>query len=216
MIAEIRHCHHNKNCNNPSRHTHVFSRLDVLHRDSFRRHELLHFLPPSFFPIKHASFLSIPHRNLGRLQMLDQLRIRIMEQQVIGLTRHDAEEVDKALGGIAHVTADDVSAGGGIEDGEIDVRVGVGGVEEAAEADGVWGFPELEDFVDVDEVIEEAAVLHSPAPTERKTETREGNLGSTNSSSARRKGRADSRRELKKKKKKTEMASFLGEEKKRR
>lgn len=76
-----------------------------------------------------------------------------------GLAGDDAEEVDEALGGVAHVAADGVAAGGGVEDGEVDIGVGVGGVEEAAEGDGVGGVPELEDAVDVDEVVEEAAVL---------------------------------------------------------
>ena len=76
-----------------------------------------------------------------------------------GLPGDDAEEVDEALGFLADVSANDVAAGGRVEDGEVDVGVGVGGVEEAAEADGVGGPPELEDAVDVGEVVEEAAVL---------------------------------------------------------
>ncbi|THG13820.1 hypothetical protein TEA_014298 [Camellia sinensis var. sinensis] len=73
----------------------------------------------------------------------------------------------------------------GVEDGEADVGVGVGGVEEAAEGDGVRGCPELENAVDVNEMVEEAAVL--------ALVTMEGRLGSMDSSSPRRKGRADSR-----------------------
>lgn len=76
-----------------------------------------------------------------------------------GLTGDDTEEVNEPLGRFTHVGANRVAAGGRIEDGEIDVGVGVGGVEKAAEADGLGGIPELEDAVDVEKVIEEAAVL---------------------------------------------------------
>lgn len=76
-----------------------------------------------------------------------------------GLTGDDTEEVNEALGRFTHVGANRVTAGGRIENGEIDVGVRVGGVEKAAEADGVGGIPELEDTVDVEEVIKEAAVL---------------------------------------------------------
>lgn len=94
--------------------------------------------------------------------MFDEFRIRVFEEDVVvdqRLARDDAEEVDEAFGGGADVVADCVAAGGGIEDGEVDVGVGVGGVEEAAEGDGVGGFPELENAVDIEEVVEEAAVL---------------------------------------------------------
>lgn len=94
--------------------------------------------------------------------MLGELGGGVAEEESIvdeGLARDDAEEVDEALGGGADVGADNVAASGGVEDGEVDVGVGVGGVEEAAETDGVGGVPQLEDAVSVDEVVEEAAVL---------------------------------------------------------
>lgn len=94
--------------------------------------------------------------------MVDELLVGVAEEEVVvdeGLPGDDAEEVDEALGFLADVAANDVAAGGRVEDGEVDVGVGVGGVEEAAEADGVGDPPELEDAVDVGEVVEEAAVL---------------------------------------------------------
>lgn len=56
--------------------------------------------------------------------MLNQLRITILEQQVIvdkRLARDDAEEVDETFRCGAYVVADGVAAGGGVEDGEVDV-----------------------------------------------------------------------------------------------
>ena len=66
-----------------------------------------------------------------------------------GLPGDDAQHVDKALRFLADVATND----------EVDARVGVGGVEEAVEADKVGGSPKLEDAVDVDEVVKEAAML---------------------------------------------------------
>lgn len=94
--------------------------------------------------------------------MFAEFSVGVVEEEVImddGLAGNDAEEVDKALGGGPHVATDGVAAGGGVKDGEIDIGIGVGGVKEAAESDGVGGLPELEDAVDVDEVVEEASVL---------------------------------------------------------
>lgn len=77
-----------------------------------------------------------------------------------GLAGDHAEHVDEPLGLGADVAADVLAAGGGgVEDGEVDVGVGVGGVEEAAEGDGGRGVPEGQDAVDVEEVVEEGAVL---------------------------------------------------------
>lgn len=75
------------------------------------------------------------------------------------LTWNNTEEMDQVFSCVADVAADSVAAGGRVEDGEVDVGVGVSGVEEAAEGDGIRGFPEFEDAVDVDEVVEEAAVF---------------------------------------------------------
>lgn len=71
----------------------------------------------------------------------------------------DAEQVNQPLGRGTDVRADFVAAGGGIKDGEVNVGVGVGGVEETAERDGGRRFPEGEDAMDVEEVVEEGAVL---------------------------------------------------------
>lgn len=94
--------------------------------------------------------------------MFHEFRISILKQQIVvddWLPGDDAEQVNQALSFVADVGADDVAAGGGIEDGEVDVGVGVGRVEEAAEGDGGRGLPQVEDAVDVDEVVEEGAVL---------------------------------------------------------
>ena len=52
-----------------------------------------------------------------------------------------------------------VTASRGIEDGEIDIGIGVGRVEKATKANRVRGFPEFENLIDIDEVIEKAAVF---------------------------------------------------------
>lgn len=67
--------------------------------------------------------------------------------------------MNEPLGSLADVITDSIPAGGRIEDGEINIGIGVSGVEESAEANGFLCFPELENSVDVDEVVEEAAVL---------------------------------------------------------
>lgn len=88
--------------------------------------------------------------------------VRVVKDEVVmdeRLTRHDTKEMDKALGYGANMAANDVAAGGGVEDGEVDVGVGVGGVEEATKRDGERGVPEVEDAEDVDEVLKEGAVF---------------------------------------------------------
>ena len=55
--------------------------------------------------------------------------------------------------------ADGVAGGGGVEDGEVDVGVGVCGVKEAAAAYRFVGLPELENSVDVDQMFEETPIL---------------------------------------------------------
>ena len=94
--------------------------------------------------------------------MLEEFGIGVSEEQIVvddALARDDAEEVNQLLGVSTNVASDFVAAGGGVEDGEVDVRIGIGGVEEATEGDRIGGFPYLEDAVDVEEVIQEAAVL---------------------------------------------------------
>lgn len=76
-----------------------------------------------------------------------------------GLAWNHAEEMDEVFGSVADVVADGVSGGGGIENGEIDVGVGVGRVEEGAEADGFLGLPELVNPVHVHQMVQEAAML---------------------------------------------------------
>lgn len=67
--------------------------------------------------------------------------------------------MNQALGFLADMFANHFAAGGRVEDGEVDVGVGVRGVEEAAEGDGSRGLPEAENTIHVEKVVEEAAVL---------------------------------------------------------
>lgn len=162
LVTEIRHCHHNKDRDDTPRYDDVLAGLDVLHGDPIFGNDRLQFLPPSLVFVENPSLFRVFERNLGEFEVFDEFRIGVFEEDVVvdqRLARDDAEEVDEAFGGGADVVADGVAAGGGIEDGEVDVGVGVGGVEEAAEGDGVGGFPELENAVDIEEVVEEAAVL---------------------------------------------------------
>lgn len=58
--------------------------------------------------------------------MLNEFLIGVLEQKIIvdqGLTRDNAEQVDQFLGSIANVATDDISAGVGIKNGKIHVRV---------------------------------------------------------------------------------------------
>lgn len=88
--------------------------------------------------------------------------ISVMEQEIVmnqSLTWNDTEEVNQSLGGFADMGTNGFSAGGGIEDGEIDVGIGVSRMEEATKTDGIGSIPELENTVDIEEVLEEATVL---------------------------------------------------------
>lgn len=95
-------------------------------------------------------------------EMFDELGITIVEEKIVmddRLTWHDAEQVDQALGRATDVSPNDFSARVRVEDGEVDVRVRVRGVEQSAKTDRVRGFPYLKDAVDVNKVVEEAAVF---------------------------------------------------------
>ncbi|OAY75206.1 hypothetical protein ACMD2_06425 [Ananas comosus] len=110
---------------------------------------------------------------LPRLDVVGELGVGIVEEEVVvdeRVARDDAEEVDEALGCGADERGDAGAAGAGVEDGEVDVGVGVGGVVEAAAGDGVGGAPEREDAVHADEVGEEGAVLVVALPGPRRPE----------------------------------------------
>ncbi|KAK2966981.1 hypothetical protein RJ640_009665 [Escallonia rubra] len=122
----------------------------------------LQFLPPSFLSVIHVLLLGIFQRNLGTRQVLNKFRISVAEQKMImneTLAGYSTEQVDQTLGRITHMAPNSVPAGGRVEDGKVDVGVRISGVKEATKADRVLRLPELEDAVDVDEVVEEAAVL---------------------------------------------------------
>nr|GME05115.1 hypothetical protein PanWU01x14_097090 [Ipomoea batatas] len=76
----------------------------------------LHILPPSIDPVP----ISDPQR--------PQFWCRNQTPEVVvdeGLAGNDAEEVNQALGGVSDVGAYGVAAGGGVEDGKVDVGVRV-------------------------------------------------------------------------------------------
>ncbi|URD73978.1 hypothetical protein MUK42_09799 [Musa troglodytarum] len=162
LVAEVGDGHQQKGRHHPSRHHNVLPRPDVFHDHPLRRDQRPQLTPPRLRLVERALLLSGSERGLRALEVLDELVVGVAEEEVVvdeGLARHDAEEVHEALRRVANDAADAVSAGAGVEDGEVDVGVGVGGVVEAAAGDGIGGAPQLEDAVDVGEVGEEAAVL---------------------------------------------------------
>nr|GMD32770.1 AAA+ ATPase domain-containing protein [Ipomoea batatas] len=65
---------------------------------------------------------------VGEREVLCDFRIGVLEQEVVvdeGLAGNDAEEMNQALGGVSDVGAYGVAAGGGVEDGKVDVGVRV-------------------------------------------------------------------------------------------
>ncbi|PON68152.1 hypothetical protein PanWU01x14_097120, partial [Parasponia andersonii] len=95
------------------------------------------------------------------LEVFDEFRVSIMKKKIVmneRLPRDNTEQVDQPLGGFTDVSRNDVAPGGGVENGEVDIGVDVGRVEEAKKANRVLGSPWLEDSVDVEEVVEEGTV----------------------------------------------------------
>ncbi|CAL5020361.1 unnamed protein product [Urochloa decumbens] len=134
---------------------------DVLDGDACGWEEALDLPAPGLVVAEHP-LARVLERRLGPRQVGGEVVVRIVEQQVVVdelLARDDAEEVDEALGVVPHDAGDVGAAGVRLEDGEVDVGVGVGGVVEAAARHGVGRGPEAEDAVDVEEVVEEGAVL---------------------------------------------------------
>lgn len=93
------------------------------------------------------------------MEVLDELRILVMTYEVVLRARDEAEQVNETLCYFSDVVRNCLTARGGSEDGEVDVRIRAGRVEEAAKCDCVWQFPQFEDAVYVGEVVEEASVL---------------------------------------------------------
>lgn len=94
--------------------------------------------------------------------MFNEFGIGVVEQQIVVNNRlpgDNTEQMNQTLGFVANMRANGFTAGGGIEDGEVNVGIGVSRVEETAEGHRIWGFPEMEDAEDVDEVLEESAVF---------------------------------------------------------
>lgn len=81
-----------------------------------------------------------------------------------GLPRNDAEEVDEAFSRVSNIISDSLAGGGGIKNGKIDIRVGVGRVKEATKADSIRSTPEFEYTVHVEKVFKEATMLMPALP----------------------------------------------------
>ncbi|PON68149.1 hypothetical protein PanWU01x14_097090 [Parasponia andersonii] len=116
----------------------------MLHNNPISRDKTSYLLPPRFFFIKQTSFLSIFNRNLRALKVFDEFRVTVMKKKVVmneRLPRDNTEQVDQPLGGFPDVSRNDVASRGGVEDGKVDIGVGVGRVEEAEETNRVLGSP---------------------------------------------------------------------------
>ena len=133
----------------------------MLDSDASGREEPLDLAAPGLGLLEQP-LARVPDGLLGPRQVSHEVLVRVVEEQVVVydlLARDDAEEVDEPLGFVPNDGGDTGAADVGLEYGEVDVGVGVGGVVEAAPAHGVGGRPEVEDPVDLEEVGEEGAVL---------------------------------------------------------
>ena len=163
LVAEVGHGHEQERRHHPARQPHGLPGPDVTDHHALGRHHGPELLPPRRHRRQQAArLLGDLGLGLGGGEVVPQLLVRVpwlelLEHEVV--PGDDAEEVDEALG----VGADDAphlgAAGVGLEDGEVDVGVGVGGVEEAAARHGVGRAPQAEDPVHVLQVRQERAVL---------------------------------------------------------
>ena len=123
----------------------------MLGRDAVGRDEALDLAPPRLGVVEHAA-AGVPERRLGAGEVVDEVLVGVVEEQVVVdelLPGDDAEEVDEALGVRADDGGDVGAAGVRLEDGEVDVGVGVGGVVEAAARHRIGRAPQAEDPVHV-------------------------------------------------------------------
>ena len=106
--------------------------------------------------------------------MVGELVIQIAEENVVmdeGVTRDNAEEVDKTLSGSPNEAGEKITtACGRVKNGQVNIRIGVHGMKEATAGDRIRGTPEFEDAVDIDEVAKEAAVLVPALACTNRTE----------------------------------------------
>jgi hypothetical protein len=96
------------------------------------------------------------------LQPGREILVRELEEEAVEdklMARNDAEHVHKLLGFSPDEVAEDAAVDVGREDGEVDVRIRVRGVEEAEERHRVGRPPELQDLVHVHQVLVERPVL---------------------------------------------------------
>ncbi|PON87740.1 hypothetical protein TorRG33x02_164350 [Trema orientale] len=137
LIAKVPHCHQQEYSNQSPRNHDVFTSLDLFHNNPISRDKASHLLPPRFFFVKQSFFLGIFNRNLRTLDVFNEFRVSIMKKKIVmneRLPRDNTKQVDQPLGGFTHVSLNDVAPRGGVEDGEVDIGVGVGRVEEAKKA----------------------------------------------------------------------------------
>lgn len=157
LVDEVGHGEEDKEGNKAARKDDILASSDVFQDDPFswdKQSSLVVGALPVHF---RACF-----RALVLLQPSPEVVVREFVEEAVEdelLARDDAEHVHKLLGFVTDEATQDAAVDVGREDGEVDVRVGVGGVEEAEEGDRVGRPPELENPVRVQQVREERPVL---------------------------------------------------------
>lgn len=107
-------------------------------------------------------FQGVLQRCLGNFEVIDEFRIGVVEKKIVmnqRLPRDDTEQMNQSLRSLADMASNNITASGRIENGEIDIGIGIRRVEETAQTHRLLRFPDFENTVDIDEVIEEGAVL---------------------------------------------------------
>lgn len=151
LVDEVGHGEEDEERDEAAGEDDILARADVLHHDSFLGDE-------------QSSLLmdALGGGTLVLLQASDEVVVRERVEDAVEdelLARDDAEDVHELLGFVTDEATEDAAVDVGREDGEIDVGVRVGGVEEAEEGHRVGRAPELEDLVDVEQVLVESPVL---------------------------------------------------------
>ena len=158
MIDEVRHGEEDEDRNEAAREDDIFASADVLHHDPFLGDEQSSLVMGALrvglgATLRVAPVLLQPSHEVGVCELVEEE----VEDEL--LARDDAEDVHKLLGIVADEAAQNAAVDVWGEDGEVHVRVGVGGVKEAEERDRVGRSPELEDLVNVQQVLVERPML---------------------------------------------------------
>lgn len=157
LVDEVGHGEENKERNKAARKDDILSSSNVFHHDPFLRDEQSALVMCALRVHLRASF-----RALVLLQPSPEVVVREFVEEAVEdklLTRDDAKHVHKLLRFVTDEAAEDAAVDVGREDGEVDIRVGVRGVEEAEESDRVGRPPELENPVRVQQVCVKRPVL---------------------------------------------------------